>query len=331
MRLVCPNCDAEYEVDNAAIPLAGRDVQCSNCGHAWFQTHPEVEAEAAEEAAFASSSANVRANIRYGSEPEPEAALAAAEAQDAVVAQAEIAPPAPGEAPASVAMGPDLSIAPPAPGEALGVAEAGMVAVPAVAAAEPVPPAPRNIDESVLAVLREEAAREAAARRAETPALETQTEMPLEPGASRSTRTAGSGLEGAAETVAGPIEILGEEPAAAAVRSRGDRLPAIDEINSTLRATSDRSADVDDDAMASLGPRVRTKGGFGRGFLLVILLGVILLALYVFAPLIGAKVPALTGAAEAYVAGVNAARVLLDDRVRALIGFLHSFNGAQSG
>ena len=53
MRLVCPNCDAEYEVDAAEIPDGGRDVQCSNCGHAWFQLSPEVEAElAAEEALF---------------------------------------------------------------------------------------------------------------------------------------------------------------------------------------------------------------------------------------------------------------------------------------
>lgn len=41
MRLQCPNCDAEYEVDSAAIPQEGRDVQCSNCGHGWFQPHPE--------------------------------------------------------------------------------------------------------------------------------------------------------------------------------------------------------------------------------------------------------------------------------------------------
>ena len=55
MRLVCPNCDAEYEVDAALIPDAGRDVQCSNCGHAWFQASPEVEAElAAEDALFSS-------------------------------------------------------------------------------------------------------------------------------------------------------------------------------------------------------------------------------------------------------------------------------------
>ncbi len=52
MRLICPNCDAQYEVDDAAIPVAGRDVQCSSCGHGWFQAHPEVEAEQAAEAAL---------------------------------------------------------------------------------------------------------------------------------------------------------------------------------------------------------------------------------------------------------------------------------------
>ena len=52
MRLVCPNCDAEYEVDAALIPDAGRDVQCSNCGHAWFQASLLQEAEAEEEQAL---------------------------------------------------------------------------------------------------------------------------------------------------------------------------------------------------------------------------------------------------------------------------------------
>ncbi len=37
MRLTCPNCSAEYEVDASVIPAAGRDVQCSNCSHTWFQ------------------------------------------------------------------------------------------------------------------------------------------------------------------------------------------------------------------------------------------------------------------------------------------------------
>ncbi|WP_166416868.1 zinc-ribbon domain-containing protein [Cochlodiniinecator piscidefendens] len=37
MRLTCPNCDAQYEVANGVIPDHGRDVQCSNCGHTWFE------------------------------------------------------------------------------------------------------------------------------------------------------------------------------------------------------------------------------------------------------------------------------------------------------
>ena len=49
MRLVCPNCDAEYEVDDTAIPAEGRDVQCSNCTTTWFQ--PSAQAMHAAAAA----------------------------------------------------------------------------------------------------------------------------------------------------------------------------------------------------------------------------------------------------------------------------------------
>lgn len=42
MRLTCPNCNAQYEVDEAVIPPAGRDVQCSSCGNTWFQYPKEV-------------------------------------------------------------------------------------------------------------------------------------------------------------------------------------------------------------------------------------------------------------------------------------------------
>lgn len=41
MRLVCPNCDAQYEVPDEVIPSDGRDVQCSDCGQTWFQGHPD--------------------------------------------------------------------------------------------------------------------------------------------------------------------------------------------------------------------------------------------------------------------------------------------------
>jgi len=41
MRLTCPNCGAQYEVPDEVVPETGRDVQCSNCGDTWFQTHPD--------------------------------------------------------------------------------------------------------------------------------------------------------------------------------------------------------------------------------------------------------------------------------------------------
>lgn len=38
MRLTCPRCGAQYEIAAAAIPAAGREVECSACGNVWFQT-----------------------------------------------------------------------------------------------------------------------------------------------------------------------------------------------------------------------------------------------------------------------------------------------------
>lgn len=37
MRLTCPNCKAQYEVEDSVVPDGGRDVQCSACGHTWYQ------------------------------------------------------------------------------------------------------------------------------------------------------------------------------------------------------------------------------------------------------------------------------------------------------
>jgi predicted Zn finger-like uncharacterized protein len=43
MRLICPKCNAQYNVADNAIPQGGRDVQCSSCGNTWFQTEkPKV-------------------------------------------------------------------------------------------------------------------------------------------------------------------------------------------------------------------------------------------------------------------------------------------------
>lgn len=46
MRLICPRCGAQYEIDEAAIPAAGRDVECSACDHVWRATRAGAEAAA---------------------------------------------------------------------------------------------------------------------------------------------------------------------------------------------------------------------------------------------------------------------------------------------
>lgn len=37
MRLICPNCAAQYEIADDAIPPEGREVECSACGSGWRQ------------------------------------------------------------------------------------------------------------------------------------------------------------------------------------------------------------------------------------------------------------------------------------------------------
>ncbi|MFU8898120.1 MAG: zinc-ribbon domain-containing protein [Roseinatronobacter sp.] len=47
MRLVCTECNAQYEIDAALLPDSGREVQCSACGHVWFQEKTPAVAAAA--------------------------------------------------------------------------------------------------------------------------------------------------------------------------------------------------------------------------------------------------------------------------------------------
>ena len=49
MRLICPNCGAQYEVPTEVIPNEGRDVQCSACSNTWFQAHPDHDKALSDE------------------------------------------------------------------------------------------------------------------------------------------------------------------------------------------------------------------------------------------------------------------------------------------
>lgn len=70
MRLICPNCGAQYEVGEDVIPEGGRDVQCSNCGHTWFE-QPGAS-EAAENAPEVIVPPVPQPDARPEPEPEPE-------------------------------------------------------------------------------------------------------------------------------------------------------------------------------------------------------------------------------------------------------------------
>ena len=256
MRLVCPNCDAEYEVDAAAIPDAGRDVQCSNCGHAWFQLPPEVEAEMAAEEALYDAPEAVTAALDEPEEPED---------------------------------------------------------TPEPVAAEPLR---RGIDESVLAVLREEAEREVEVRKAEMPVVETQPELGLEP------------AEAGGAVARRLARLKGVEPEVVVKpQSRREMLPEIEEINSTLRASSEKRAGQPAVAETMAG---RKGSGFRTGFSLMLLLGVVLLVVYVMAPKLALQFPAASNALTQYVAAVDGVRTQFDGLLKTAIAFLHGLTSGKA-
>ena len=294
MRLVCPNCDAEYEVDAAAIPEGGRDVQCSNCGHAWFQLSPEVEAELAAEEALFDAPPPMAPPAGSAADYLPEQDLPDLEASDLDPSDLEPSDLEPSDLEPSD-LEPTLNLPP-----------------------TPEPPL-RSIDESVLAVLREEAEREVEARKVETPVVETQTELGLEAPA------AGGGA--VARRLA---RMKGEPEAVAKPQTRREMLPEIEEINSTLRASSERRTGQSSAIAETMDEDASEKSGFRTGFMLMLLLAMILLAAYVMAPKLALQFPAAAGTLQTYVTAVDAARLWLDGALKAAIGFLHGLAGGSA-
>ncbi|WP_299698608.1 zinc-ribbon domain-containing protein [uncultured Tateyamaria sp.] len=267
MRLICPNCDAQYEVVDDVIPSEGRDVQCSNCGQTWFQHHPDHAPEEPEES----------------------------------------------EAPA------DLTPPDDEPVEDEERADAPE-------------PQRRELDSSVADILRQEAEIEAQARATDAEGLESQPDLGLDSAETDSDRRAREARERMARMrgeEAAPEQVSEAAVTAAAIGSRRDLLPDIEEINSTLRSTGDRqtapTADTATDP-AEVAPR---KSSFRRGFTLMILLAVILGAIYVFAPDIARAVPQADPFLSAYVAQVDSARVWLDGQVEAGLTWLDNLSAPE--
>lgn len=251
MRLVCPNCDAKYEVPDDAIPDGGRDVQCANCGHAWFQMKPGLAAVAEVSPA---------AQVVPDAEPTVETAPVAAVDEPA------------GEIPAA--------------------SETTGGAAPVVA-----PASTYAVDDSVLAILREEAERETQARQSDQRPVETEPEL---------------GVEAAPLTPAQKRAAMlnAEDAEAAKPSARRDLLPDVEEINSTLRP-SEKPVDLDAEVDA-LPDLTAKRSSFRSGFMTMMVIAILGLVAYLAAPQLSTQVPALEQPLTAYVGFVDMLRLQLD-------------------
>lgn len=318
MRLVCPNCGAQYEVADGMIPAEGRDVQCSNCGHTWLAGVVAVPVViAAPTPIEPAAQSPVRRPVTVPvpmPDPEPEA-----EPEPAPDPELEPAPaPAPEKGPEPIAqVAPDPEPAPtpqpvPEPQTRTSGEDDGTTTIAAMMATQR-----SNVSDEAATVLREEVARELAARQAEgrQTRIETQTELGLDAPSGRDEQRA----EEARRRMA---RMRGEAapPTTAPVTGAGTRrelLPDIEEINSSLRSAADRqrpelviSAAADDPDMRR-GRRV--------GFTTVIFIFAILTLLYVFAGRIIAVIPQAEPVLSRYVAVVNDGRLWLDLKLQAIL------------
>lgn len=317
MRLICPNCDAQYEVDASLIPLEGRDVQCSDCGHVWFQFPDETEFE----------------DENWQTGPEQRAA------HDAEPAHEPEGEPEPTPDTARQAEPPDQDV--PDVSEAPFHDDDDHLPEDEIAAQDVPDDGPdpgvlkrHSLDETLLSVLREEAELEARARaedaaRASARGLEMQPELGLtEAEETPRLRIRPRNPEPASDatdlSIADDDENLRDLTATAAAGrasrpARRDLLPDIEEINSTLRASGSARPEASDAAARLPDPPEPRRKGFRTGFLTVLAIAVIGTLLYAQSPRIVEKLPQAAPALTAYVAAVDKARAGLDALVKALL------------
>lgn len=299
MRLVCPNCAAQYEVDPALIPEGGRDVQCSSCGETWFAGRDERAAPAAPPP---------------DSAPPPPAAEAPGKApedlaEDGVDETPEAAPPQ--ETPS------------PLPRRRIDEAALAILREEAEReAAERRRDAGGAFDSQGDLGLEEDV--QARRRVTEMPAPQPAEPEEHEPEAPAPTDAVPpSPAEAPAVDPAPPMADASAPPAeddpanagqatvpedrpAARDRagSRRDLLPDIEEINSTLTATSARVPGPTD-PVAQAQAEDRQRHGFRLAFSLVMAITAVLLLLYAFAPQIVQALPGTEGAMIGYVRWAN--------------------------
>lgn len=299
MRLICPNCDAQYEVPANVMPLQGRDVQCSNCGQTWFQEHPDHESS----------------DTDAGDDPlEDEELIKTPEAQEE---------------------GPEASAAPeqqepsddPEPKDASLSAAAVALDETVSAEDEPIPNGStpserRKLNPAVANVLRAEAELEAEARKRELETVESQPDLGLMEAPDAADKRARETRERMAR-MRGEHEYEDPEPEdtyESSASSRRDLLPDIEEINSTLRSNNDRSPVTDPGQTAQF--EQREKRSSRRGFTLTIALVAVLTLVYIYSDQLMAAIPQTESFLSTYVEMIDTWRGWLDTRVMAMLTWL---------
>lgn len=298
MRLICPNCDAQYEVPDNVVPEAGRDVQCSNCSNTWF-FKPDAPAE--DDAA-----------------PDPISVAPPTEEADAQ----DSGTPDPDDSPDQLPEPPQQQRRlDPAVADVLRE-EAEFEARARAAEREALETQPELGLDDIESV--DEATRRAAEARERMARIRGKT-IPEDAPSRAPDR--GERIQTSASAATGAVAA-----ASAAEGTRRGLLPNVEEINSTLRSDEERTT-----LPASHQPvemdetKASAKGGFRRGFTWAVLLFAVALCLYVFAPQIAASVPQLAEPLASYVTFVDGVRGWLDAQVLAVMGQLDGLSSQQTG
>lgn len=307
MRLICPNCDAQYEVPDEIIPEHGRDVQCSNCGQTWFQNHPdhdpgpeEIDDDQFEEL-LGPDAKEAREFFAKKPADKPKAEPAKTEADETTTA----AEPADNKATAAPASADET------PADDPGLKQ-------------------RRLDPQVESILREEAALETMARSSDKAPLESQPDLGLDASPSAPEKQRLEEGQNHLKKVRGQDELEatpdGEAlAAAAALGSRRELLPDIEEINSALR--DEVVVDEETAEIASRRRRLKAqarRSAFRRGFIFALLVVAILVGVYAFAPQISEALPQAGPYMNEYVVRVDQLRSTLDVQAQAGLTWLQA-------
>ncbi len=177
----------------------------------------------------------------------------------------------------------------------------------------------RPPDPEAMRILREEAARERAARATDRAPLESQQELDIPAPPMPSAQPQG-GSDDPAESPARetpPVSPISDAERGRRAAPRRSLLPDIEEINSAIASSPDHGDDPSPVATAQR--RAREARSARMGFGIAVGIFAILTILYAQGPRIASAVPAFAPAFDAYVGVIDTGRLWLDGALRAAV------------